>query len=160
MIFLRFLLIITLISTEYQNKHINSNNFCKRKYLVGLKGKTKYFSKGCNLPKNIKKAQIKGHTFKLGAGWLPFNFPINLLTSWDWEWEWKTVLPNVGIGNGNQKQCSQPNLGKNWKKSNKNNLGTGIPAHAWNKLPVPVYELFQTNWPLKLKIDKRERLGW
>ena len=53
---------------------------------------------------------------------------------WDWEWEWKTVLPSFGIGNRNEKQCSRPKLGKNWLKSLGKMLGTGIPAHARNRV--------------------------
>ena len=49
---------------------------------------------------------------------------------WDCEWEQKTVLSSFGIGNRNEKQCSQPKLGKNGLKSLGKMLGTGIPIHA------------------------------
>ena len=40
------------------------------------------------------------------------------------------MFPTFGIGNENEKQCSQPTLGKNGLKTVGEKLGTGIPAHA------------------------------
>ena len=59
---------------------------------------------------------------------------------WDWDWEWKTRYPSFGIGN--EKQCSQPNLGNNWLKSIGKKLGTVIPAYACTKLPETVRLVF------------------
>ena len=63
---------------------------------------------------------------------------------WDWECEWKTVFPTFGIGNGNEKQCSQPTLVKNWPKSLGKKLGMGIPAHAF--LTGLLLRLIQKNY--------------
>ena len=40
-------------------------------------------------------------------------------------------FPTFGINNGNEKQSSQPNLGKKWQKNIGTKFGRGIPAHAW-----------------------------
>ena len=42
----------------------------------------------------------------------------------------KVLVPSFGIGNGNEKQCSQLNLGKNWLKSIGEKLEMGYPAHV------------------------------
>ena len=50
---------------------------------------------------------------------------------WDWEQERQIQFQNFMIGNGNTKQCSQPNFGKNLQKGIGKMLGTGSPSHAF-----------------------------
>ena len=52
------------------------------------------------------------------------------------------MFKTFGIGKWNEKQCSQPKLGKNGLKSLGKKLGTGIPSHACDRvLPAVVVEV-------------------
>ena len=48
------------------------------------------------------------------------------------------MFPTFGIGNGNEKQCSQPKLGKNGLKSLGIKLGTGISSQACDRVLAAV----------------------
>ena len=62
------------------------------------------------------------HIFKLGLG-------IGMKS---------TVLLILGLWNGNEKQCSKPNLGMKWLKSIDKKFKMEIPANAWYIASVEV----------------------